>query len=422
MRPARNFSSILTLAWTFLWFAPFAPLASCQEIRGDEGAAAAPRGATSTPAVAAPGAKLPHVQVDVQRKQIRVECEMLGVDAPLEFFVVLNGTNEHESVLRSEAKPSHIHLALIMLGLEPGEPVKFSEQTKRWMPPHGPPLNLSVEFEKDGKLVTWPATKLMRDIKSKQTMPQHPWVFVGSRVMDDGTYAADVTGYTVSVVNFELSLIDIPQLASNANETLEWQIDKDIAPPAGTKVTMIIEPTGGGQAPAPSTPATSQPGAGAMIDVSTIKLSSSGRIELDDVPMSRADVVERLKKMQQDRPVRVRLAPAKPGDELASAMSEELRAAGVDVEMVSAKGTVASQQPSSADDVAQLRKRWEQAVAPHRSELAAAAEAHYAVIRDLRRRQQELIDQADRIGRTIEELEKQYQDLTAPRPGAGAER
>ena len=38
--------------------------------------------------------------------------------------------------------------------------------------------------------------------------------------MDDGVYAADVTGYIVSIVNFDLSLIDVPALARNANETL----------------------------------------------------------------------------------------------------------------------------------------------------------------------------------------------------------
>src|SRR5690348_4573851 len=47
------------------------------------------------------GGKLPHVQVDLKKRQVRVDCQMLGIDAPLEFLCVLNGTNEHESVLRS---------------------------------------------------------------------------------------------------------------------------------------------------------------------------------------------------------------------------------------------------------------------------------------------------------------------------------
>jgi hypothetical protein len=167
---------------------------------------------------------------------------MLGVEAPLEFFCVLVGTNEHESVLRTAAKPSNIHLALLMLGLEPGSPVRFSEAAQKWLPPHGPPLKITAEFQKDGKLVRIPATSLMRSIKTKEPMPQHPFIFAGSQLGPDGTYAADITGYVVSIVNFDLSLIDVPELASNANETLEWQVNKDLAPAPGSAVTMIIEP------------------------------------------------------------------------------------------------------------------------------------------------------------------------------------
>ena len=36
--------------------------------------------------------------------------------------------------------------------------------------------------------------------------------------------------------------------------------------------------------------------------------------------------------------------------------------------------------------------------------------------RAFRREQQRLIDEADRIQRTIDELEKKYQDMTTPRP------
>src|SRR5438132_2097412 len=82
----------------------------------------------------APVGKLPFISVDAKNKQIRVDGETIGCQAPLEFFCVVAGTSEHESILRSKAKPSNIHLALLMLGLEPGEPVKYSEAAKKWFP------------------------------------------------------------------------------------------------------------------------------------------------------------------------------------------------------------------------------------------------------------------------------------------------
>ena len=69
--------------------------------------------------------KLPHVEFDAVRKQVRVECEMLAVEAPLEFFCCVKGTNDYEAMIRSEVKPSDLHLALLAVGLKPGQPVQY---------------------------------------------------------------------------------------------------------------------------------------------------------------------------------------------------------------------------------------------------------------------------------------------------------
>src|SRR5439155_19932786 len=127
---------------------------------------------------------------------------------------------------------------------KPGEPVHYSEAWKKWLPPTGPPLSLSVIFEKDGKTQQVWASTMMRDIRTKKPMPLTPWIFAGPRIMDNGVYAADTTGYLISVVNFDLTVIDIPTLASNANETLGWEIDPKVGPPLGTKVTLVIESAG----------------------------------------------------------------------------------------------------------------------------------------------------------------------------------
>lgn len=223
--------------------------------------ACAGAGPAAGPATAAPASRpgvghFPHLEVDMIKREVRVECETLNPTMPLEFFCVLKGTSEHESVLRTEARPSHVHTALLMLGLKPGAPVKYSEKEKRWRPPTGDGVDVSVELRRDGRTVREAASSWMRDVKGKQDMPPPAaWVFAGSRVMPDGNYAADVTGYVVSVVNFDLTMIDIPRLASNANETLQWEYNPDRVPRAGTRVTMVLRP--GGTEPGPTTgPAT----------------------------------------------------------------------------------------------------------------------------------------------------------------------
>ena len=291
----------------------------------------------------------PGVTVDAKKKQVRVECEALNVDIRLEFFCVLAGTSEHESVLRTRAKPSDIHAGLLMCGLTPGEPVKYSEAAQKWLPPHGPPIHINCEYEKDGKTVSVPAYRMFRDVKTKQPPKAFTWIFAGSRVMDDGKYAADTTGYVVSVVNFDLTLIDVPELVSNANETLEWEYNPDTVPKTGTPIMMVIEPAG----------------------------ADTG---------DKADT-----------------APA-PANTVETPATQASSDAGIsDVKL-------------DEQMMAKLKARWEKSVRPNANALRIAAQAHYEVISAMRKEQQRLINEADRIQRAMDELEKDYQDMTTPRP------
>ncbi len=318
--------------------------------------------AAPAPAPAAGVGHFPHIEVDPAAGEVRVECEALAVDLPLEFFCVLRGTSEHESALRTLAVPEQIHAGLLMLGLKPGQPVRWSASTDTWQPPSGPALHIDCEYEREGKRVRIPAYRLMRDVKTKKPMPPLTWVFVGSKMLDDGQYAANATGYVVSVVNFDLTVIDIPQLASSANETLEWELDPTTAPPKGSAVTMILSPAGSpGAATRPTTETTTEPTPGAKPEPTP-----------EPTP-----------------------GPTTPPT-TAPAPATEATVGGIDLEA--------------------LRKQWETAVLPHRAAIADAAKAHRDAIALLRARQQALIDEADELQRLIDRLERQYQDMLTPPP------
>ena len=315
------------------------------------GAAASAQESKPTTRPAAKVGRLPHLEFDAKARRVRVEAETLAVDTPLEFFAVVVNGPEHEAVVRSKVKPSDLHTALLACGLKPGSPLSWSKAAQKWIPPHGPPLQITMEYrDKEGKLVSEPANRWMRNMKTKQPMPPTTWIFAGSRVMNDGTYAADATGYLVSVVNFDMTVIDIPELASASNETLEWERNPETAPPAGTKVTMVIEPLGGqrdggkGAGPATRPAAVKEP---ADADPAGEGLSD---VQLDERVIERAT------------------------------------------------------------------RRWEMVVSPKARALREAAQAHYDTINALRREQQRLIDEADRLQRAIERLERMYQDMTTPQP------
>jgi hypothetical protein len=159
------------------------------------------------------------MQVDVARRQIRIECESINVKHPLEFLCVKTGTSEHESVLRSAVLPEHVHLGLLMLGLTPGKMARFDPVQARWLPPEGPALRISCETTRDGKTEVTPAHQWMRNLRTKEPMPPMTWVFAGSQVAENGLYIANATGYLVTLVNFEYSVIDVPMLASSSTTT-----------------------------------------------------------------------------------------------------------------------------------------------------------------------------------------------------------
>jgi hypothetical protein len=440
--------------------------------------APAPPAPTTSPTLG----HFPFLTVDAVHKQVRVQCEALHCDAPLEFFCCVTGTNEYESVLRSKVRPSHLHAALLMLGLKPGQPVHFSQALQKWVPPSGPRLHITVEFQKNGKTVTMPAYELMRDIKTKKPMPPMTWIFAGSKLMPTPnggeTYAADQTGYLVSVVNFELTVIDIPDLASSSNETLEWEADLSKLPPLGTKVTMILEPAGaeteagaGDDAESTSAPANQgarqTPGAQGSnesptnaqssaapdsnaqsptksIDQALVTIDAAGHITLDSEPVASADAL--VQSLQQagrsQRTVRVAVGNAIEQNPTARQVINALAGAGIAFRTVpqfdAAPGMSRAVAPHSnsntaagpgaatsrdaidldADDalIQQFRSQWEQAVAPHAQALRSAAATHYQVITQLRAEQQRLIDEADKIQRLIDQLDKQYQDMTTPHP------
>ncbi len=336
-------------------------------------AAPAPGGALApAPAATHPVGNFPFLQVDVAAKQVRVECEALRVKAPLEFFCCVTGTNEHESVLRSKVKPSHLHAALLMLGLQPGQGVHFDQASQKWLPPHGPALDISVEFEKDGRTVRLPGYKVMRDTRTKKSMPPMTWIFAGSRFID-GRYGADETGYLVSVVNFDLTVIDVPELASNANETLEWETDLDVMPAAGAKVTMIVEPAGH----AASAPATTRRGA-AAVDQTLVTVSADGVIRMNDVEYSARQLSKLIDDLPRARRARVAVANAIEENPAARAVVNELARTGTDFIVIP------------------------QAVAATR---IGRDEQTEQIIDELRRTRRRLLDDAERIQTLIEKLD-----------------
>jgi hypothetical protein len=208
--------------------------------------AAAPQAdkAKSVEVKRAPLGKNIELETEGEKRRLRVQAEVCFREGPLELLLCRKYTKEHEAVLSADLDARQLHLALLATGARAGSPVKYEP---RYQPAHGSEIAITLQYEKDGKTVTVPARRWVRDGKTRKELA-HPWVFGGSVLFpdpDDPTkpplYAAN-GGNVICVSNFPDAMLDLPVNSPQEDAERQFEANTDLIPPLGTKVTVILEP------------------------------------------------------------------------------------------------------------------------------------------------------------------------------------
>ncbi|MDP1661084.1 MAG: YdjY domain-containing protein [Phycisphaerales bacterium] len=173
---------------------------------------------------------------------------------------------EHESLVLSKAKGTHVHAALLMVGLEPGTPgrLDFSgdggNQVKR-IAPTGPAVSVRFCYQKNGIEATDPAMSWVTDERPERPAPS--LVFGGSSIgqmrnpQGDRvtTYNADELGTLIGLCTFGSETIGLTSVVSpdSGLDAPRFIGNNTAIPPADTAVRVRItaEPT---TLPAPAAP------------------------------------------------------------------------------------------------------------------------------------------------------------------------
>lgn len=167
----------------------------------------------------------------------------------LEVMVCLRDTKEHEALVATDVKPSHVHAALLALGLEPGAPGEWLNigGGVRGIPAHGPPVRVEFITARDGTVAIEPAaTWVARDPESDGPgFKDQAWLFSGSRMVDRGAgevYDADGTGLLIGLTMFGSEVLSCADLYSHDSGVEEpvWIADPAVVPPEGTPVTVRL--------------------------------------------------------------------------------------------------------------------------------------------------------------------------------------
>lgn len=212
------------------------------------GAATTPQTPASGSAATPPSKKIPigknvFLEIQGQKRRVLINAYVCQQQALLEQFLTRKLTKEHEAILAADADARHIHAALVAAGAEPGSPVQY----RPYRPARGSVIKVYVQYrDKEGKLVTLPAQKWIRHVKTKKEL-EYDWVFAGSRLSpapdpkSPPFYEANV-GDVICVSNFDTAMLDLPIPSSQANDELEFEAYTERIPPLGTPVTVILEP------------------------------------------------------------------------------------------------------------------------------------------------------------------------------------
>lgn len=194
---------------------------------------------------------LPGLTIDREKKIVELHGKIiLPLQSEwLELLACMPKSREHESIISLEAKPSHVHGALLLIGLKAGSPLKAEKVDDVWKyhAPKGPKVAVTVIYEKDGKKIEVKANEWIVDQKTRKPLADNIWLFTGSRmhtVNGREIYVADVEGNILSLVNFgdEVLSRSTAERGGQDGGGNAWAANSKLIPPTGTKIIVRLTP------------------------------------------------------------------------------------------------------------------------------------------------------------------------------------
>lgn len=182
-----------------------------------------------------------------------------GTPIFLEVVVCTADTREHESLVATTARPSDIHAALLLIGLEPGRPGGFRRLDAapgerpgtptrfERIPPEGDGVRVDFVVDRDGSASVEPASSWVVRDRTLEPLPDDGFVFAGSRfVTRQGRewYDADGAGTLIGLHTFGSECVAWRGVMSpeSAVDEPAWVAHPSRTPPFGAPVIVRLSP------------------------------------------------------------------------------------------------------------------------------------------------------------------------------------
>ncbi|MBB6430392.1 YdjY domain-containing protein [Algisphaera agarilytica] len=190
----------------------------------------------------------PGVILDRVNRHVDVQATVVGREVDwLELLACRPGIRDYESIVAVDAEATQLQTALILLGLEPGQPARAEKDANgelQFFAPHGPELELFFVLE-DQPDQPIPANQWVIDQENGQVMPGNRWVFTGSTIIEfkgQNHFMAETNGTVVSLLNFGDELVSRPTTDSQDGGTELWTANTPVIPAVGTKLKLRFQP------------------------------------------------------------------------------------------------------------------------------------------------------------------------------------
>jgi hypothetical protein len=184
----------------------------------------------------APGIfELGKVRLDKNRRCISFPAAINMNQALVEYLVVTSTGKTHESLLKTDAEPYHIHTAMLLLGAKGSQGQAFPEDKTKPIP--GDALKIEISWEQKGERKTFRAEDWILDQTTKKAVSPGEWIYVGSR-FEDGFFAAQREGSIISLIEDPDALINNPRPGRDNDDN--WRIKSAGLPPLDSAVEVTI--------------------------------------------------------------------------------------------------------------------------------------------------------------------------------------
>jgi hypothetical protein len=179
--------------------------------------------------------ELGRVRLDKERRMVSFPATVNLREGNIEYVVVTSAGKTHESLLRTTAEPSHIHLAFLLLGAKGAGTNALPEDPAKPLP--GDRTEIEIAWRAEDQTRSFRAEAFVHDRKANGPARRGEWIYTGSRLREDG-FAAQLDGSIISLITDADALINNPRAGREDDDN--WLVRTNDLPPLHAPVEVTI--------------------------------------------------------------------------------------------------------------------------------------------------------------------------------------